>query len=331
MAQKTYIARKGEDADFANVTVSGTLAVTGATSLTVDLAVIDDQDIQLGTGTDTLIRFSTGDASNHATVVGLDNTSQQIHITDKAAVATDWARSAGTHPELAIHSNTTPATDYLAIGNHDGTTATLDVVGGTTLNLDIAGSNAFALTATAGTFDAGIVIGGGTGTQNPLDMDSITSYATAGATGTLGNVVKQNLSGSVTHTATTAGLVVKNYTDGQTINGNYELSGSITYLKNKATQSGGAKSSLASFHRHSSSTTNVDYGLRVFAANSTLTTFIYASGTMTNFFEAVADGAGGATLGSDGMNKSPNSETEDGYLTIIVGGTSYEIPFYEAA
>ena len=30
MAQNTYIARKGEDADFANVTASGTLAVTGA-------------------------------------------------------------------------------------------------------------------------------------------------------------------------------------------------------------------------------------------------------------------------------------------------------------
>ena len=33
MAQRTYIARKGEDADFANVTASGTLAVTGAATL----------------------------------------------------------------------------------------------------------------------------------------------------------------------------------------------------------------------------------------------------------------------------------------------------------
>ncbi|MCK4601315.1 MAG: hypothetical protein KAU28_02535, partial [Phycisphaerae bacterium] len=75
------------------------------------------------------------------------DTSQQIHITDKAARATDWARSAGTHPELSIHSNTTPATDYLAIGNHDGTTASIDVVGGTTLDLDIAGTTALAITA----------------------------------------------------------------------------------------------------------------------------------------------------------------------------------------
>jgi hypothetical protein len=34
MAQKTYIARKGQDADFANVTASGTLAVTGAVTQT---------------------------------------------------------------------------------------------------------------------------------------------------------------------------------------------------------------------------------------------------------------------------------------------------------
>ena len=34
MAQQTYIARKGEDADFANVTASGTLAVTGTATFT---------------------------------------------------------------------------------------------------------------------------------------------------------------------------------------------------------------------------------------------------------------------------------------------------------
>jgi len=159
MAQNTYIARKGKDADFANLTVSGTLTVTGETDLTVDLDVADDQDVRLGTGNDTLLRFSTADASNHTTVIALDNTSQQIHITDAGAVATDWNRSAGTHPEVAIHSNTTPATDYLAIGNHDGTTASIDVVGGTTLNLSIAGTPAVAVTATAVLPTAGSDIG----------------------------------------------------------------------------------------------------------------------------------------------------------------------------
>jgi hypothetical protein len=70
-----------------------------------------------------------------------------MHITDLAAIATDWARSAGTHPELAIHSNTTPITDYIAIGNHDGTTGNIDVVGGTTLALKIAGNTEASITA----------------------------------------------------------------------------------------------------------------------------------------------------------------------------------------
>ena len=67
------------------------------------------------------------------------------------SVATDWARAAGTDPELSIHSNTTPHTDYLAIGNHDGTSASIDVVGGTTLNIKIAGTTEMAITAAATT------------------------------------------------------------------------------------------------------------------------------------------------------------------------------------
>jgi hypothetical protein len=142
MSQNTYIPRKGQDADFAAVT---------ATSITLtdayNFAWGDDVDQEMGDSADVLLRFSTADASNAAFVVALDDTSQQVHITDKAAVATDWARNAGTHPEVAIHSNTTPITDYLAIGNHDGTTASIDVVGGTTLALKIAGTTAASLTA----------------------------------------------------------------------------------------------------------------------------------------------------------------------------------------
>ena len=48
MAQKTYIARKGQDADFAgltasgNVAVTGTLAVTGSVSSTAAIAALGD-------------------------------------------------------------------------------------------------------------------------------------------------------------------------------------------------------------------------------------------------------------------------------------------------
>ena len=111
-------------------------------------AMGDDEVANLGHGQDVQLLFSTADTSNPAFVLAIDNTSQQVHITDVGAKATDWARTAGTHPELAIHSNTTPITDYLAIGNHDGTTASIDVVGGTTLDLNIAGTTALAITAT---------------------------------------------------------------------------------------------------------------------------------------------------------------------------------------
>ena len=119
------------------------LAATFSAIMThsADIILQDASDLALGTGSDTLIRWSTADSSNHAAVIAIGDTSQQIHITDKGAVATDWGRSAGTHPELAIHSNTTPADDYLAIGNHDGTTATVDVVGGTTLSIAIDGNS----------------------------------------------------------------------------------------------------------------------------------------------------------------------------------------------
>lgn len=157
---------------------AGTLTITGLdVSLTGDLTIDtedinlgDADDLEFGDSQDVLMRFSTGDASNHAFVLALDDTSQQMHITDKGAVATDWNRSAGTHPEMAIHSNTTPATDYIAIGNHDGTTAHIDVVGGTTLSIDIAGA---AIMTVASTISVGV---DGTGYDFKFFGDTASAY-----------------------------------------------------------------------------------------------------------------------------------------------------------
>lgn len=143
-------------------------------------SALDDVDVAFGTGTDVRLLWSTGDASNHTFVIALDNTGQQMHITDVGAKATDWARAAGTHPELAIHSNTTPITDYLAIGNHDGTTATIDVVGGTTLNLDIAGTTAVAIDAGGITLadDIDYVIGTGNDAALRFSTGDASNHAT---------------------------------------------------------------------------------------------------------------------------------------------------------
>ena len=104
----------------------------------LNAALADNVPLVLGTGSDVNLLWSTGDASDHSLVLGLGDTSQMLHVTDLAAIATDWNITSPTHPTVYIHSNTTPITDYLSIGNHDGTTAVIDVVGGTTLAFHIA-------------------------------------------------------------------------------------------------------------------------------------------------------------------------------------------------
>jgi hypothetical protein len=114
-----------------------------------EIGLGDDEDMLFGTGEDFGLRWSTGDASNHAAVLFVDDTNQALHITDKGARATDWNISAITDPAVYIHSNTTPATDYLRIGNHTGSAADIDLVGGATLNFKIDGTAAMAMTATS--------------------------------------------------------------------------------------------------------------------------------------------------------------------------------------
>lgn len=126
-----------------NLTVvgSGDMVITGGS------AEFDDAEgVRFGAGKDTELRWSTGDADNHSLVLALGNSNQGLHITDLGAVATDWNIAATTHPNIYVHSNTTPATDYLRLGGHDGTAATVDVVGGTTLRLQIAGSTTLSIT-----------------------------------------------------------------------------------------------------------------------------------------------------------------------------------------
>ncbi len=146
-----------------------TVRITGAVDLNKisQLQLGDDAPLLLGAGRDFGLEWSTDDASNHVGVLFLGDTSQALHITDKGAKDSDWALAADTHPTLYLHSNTTPITDYLKLGAHDGTTAEIDVVGGTTLALKIAGTAAASLTASALTLaDAvNIAVNTGTGTK----------------------------------------------------------------------------------------------------------------------------------------------------------------------
>jgi len=162
---KVYAAADGEIASsgtlleglaFETVTTDqDILEVMGAFGEDVDEDWADDETLEFGTGDDAIMMWSTGDDSAHALVIGVGDSNGALHITDKAARATDWALSADTHTALYLHSNTTPITDYLYVGGHDGTTATIDVVGGTTLNIDIAGVTSLVVVGTT-TEGAGI-------------------------------------------------------------------------------------------------------------------------------------------------------------------------------
>ena len=55
-----------------------------------------------------------------------------------------------------------------------------------------------------------------------------------------------------------------------------------------------------------------------------------SGGTFASGLISIADGEG-AVVGSDGMSGDPQTDTEDGYLEITVGGTAYQIPFYAIA
>lgn len=127
------------DNSIIEVLVSGVGATSSAS------AQADDEPIGFGDAEDAQIMWSTADASNHTLVISL-GASQALHITDVGALATDWTLSTDTDPTLYIHSNTTPATDYLKIGAHDGSSSWgADMVGGATINFGFDGLEALVL------------------------------------------------------------------------------------------------------------------------------------------------------------------------------------------
>lgn len=69
MAQTTYHPAKGKDADVANLTVSGTLAVTGATTQTGVITAPHRHPVQTLTATGAITLTSGIVILNHATVI----------------------------------------------------------------------------------------------------------------------------------------------------------------------------------------------------------------------------------------------------------------------
>jgi hypothetical protein len=107
----------------------------------------DDAEITVGDGLDAQFFWSTADASNHAAVLAVGTLNAALHVTNVPDKDTDWNVSAATDAAIYIHSDTTPATDYLRIGSHSGTAADIDLVGGATLNFKIDGTAELTQTA----------------------------------------------------------------------------------------------------------------------------------------------------------------------------------------
>lgn len=93
----------------------------------------------------------------------VDETVRQIHVCDIGDAGTDWARSVSSHPELCIHSATTPESYYLKMYT-SGATAYIDAVGATTLSILIAGTAELALTSSA--FSPGVTNSSALGTTS---------------------------------------------------------------------------------------------------------------------------------------------------------------------
>lgn len=161
--------------EFALVQIINSYAdVSAATS------VADGVPIVFGDGTDAVLLWSEADVSDPGFVLGLGDTSQMLHVTDYGARATDWAVTSPTHPTLYLHSNTTPTTDYLLIGTHDGTKALIDVVGGTQLDIKTSGTSRLFVSAglvllgdtTDANLTTGLVINQGASDDGILSLKS---------------------------------------------------------------------------------------------------------------------------------------------------------------
>ena len=92
-------------------------------------------------------RVTRGDATGEQLAILVPTDYRVLHVASAADEATDWNVANPTHPTVYVHSETTPATDYIAV-SHDGTSGFFNVVGGT-LALQVSGTTEVLISSTA--------------------------------------------------------------------------------------------------------------------------------------------------------------------------------------
>ena len=124
-------------------------------------------------------RKTIGDTSRVRAVPGwvpallLPTGARDFHIASAADYATDWNVANPTHPTVSVHSETTPATDYISL-SHNGTSGIINVEGGT-LALQVAGTTVLLLDSGVLTFDQDIFLNSGDGLNVGSTARSTTS------------------------------------------------------------------------------------------------------------------------------------------------------------
>ena len=58
------------------------------------------------------------------------------------------------------------------------------------------------------------------------------------------------------------------------------------------------------------------------------TAYFNIDGAASYLFDFAATAKGGLDLTADGMSQDPQTASEDGFITILVGASTYEIPVY---
>ena len=107
-------------------------------------------------------RVTRGDATGEQLAVLVPTDYRVLHVASAADENTDWNVANPTNPTLYVHSETTPATDYVSV-DHDGTDGTIDAVGGN-LQLAVAGTDILTVAAASTTLAAGdLVVANGAG------------------------------------------------------------------------------------------------------------------------------------------------------------------------
>ena len=194
----------------------------------------------------------------------------------------------------------------------------------------IAGASKEVATLGAVTMTGLTISGAATASDHPINLNSITAV-TDDETTDFGNVLKVNRSAGAIG-GTHSGIICKHYITGGAVDGTAVVSGLYVNLKYQPTsENAAAEVSLMETHLYSNSSDAIDYGWYCLAPASKIVSLIGISGTMTNLIEFKADGAGGLTVGSDGMTGNPEGGTEDAYITVkIENGQSYQIPLYNA-